>query len=76
MSAMNKDEAQRCINIAKRAIADGDILKATKFLNKSIALCPLDVAKGRECILLTGLFMQLHLEKCINLQFVLVCLFR
>lgn len=42
---MNKDEAQRCINIAKRAIADGDILKATKFLNKSIALCPLDVAK-------------------------------
>ena len=53
MSAMNKDEAQRCINIAKRAIADGDILKATKFLNKSIALCPLDVAKGREYILLT-----------------------
>ena len=56
MSAMNKDEAQRCINIAKRAIADGDILKATKFLNKSIALCPLDVAKGRECILLTTIY--------------------
>jgi len=33
-------------NIAKRAIAAGDVLKATKFLNKSIVLCPLDSAKA------------------------------
>lgn len=42
---MNRDEAVRCINIAKRCIADGNISKAEKFLNKSIALHETDTAK-------------------------------
>jgi len=42
---MNKDEAQRCINIAKRCISEGNQEKAEKFLKKSLALHETAVAK-------------------------------
>ncbi|KAL5271877.1 hypothetical protein ACHWQZ_G000166 [Mnemiopsis leidyi] len=35
---MNKDEAERCINIARRCISEGNTEKAEKFLKKSLAL--------------------------------------
>ena len=43
---MNKDEAQRCINIAKRCISEGNNEKAEKFLKKSLALHESAIAKG------------------------------
>ena len=43
---MNKDEAVRCINIAKRSIVEGNKEKAEKFLNKSIALHDTNEARG------------------------------
>jgi len=43
---MNKDEAQRCINIAKRCISEGNNEKAEKFLKKSLALHESAVARG------------------------------
>ena len=43
---MNRDEAVRCINIAKRCIADGNNEKAAKFLKKSLALHETALAKG------------------------------
>lgn len=45
-AAMNKDEAQRCINIAKRCISEGNNEKAEKFLKKSLALHESSIAKG------------------------------
>lgn len=42
---MNRDEAVRCINIAKRCIADGNNEKAAKFLKKSLALHETALAK-------------------------------
>ena len=35
---MNADEAQKCLNIAKRAISENQFDKAEKFLTKSIKL--------------------------------------
>lgn len=35
---MNADEAQKCLNIAKKAINERDFTKAEKFLGKSIRL--------------------------------------
>ena len=35
---MNADEAQKCLNIAKRAIGENQFDKAEKFLTKSIKL--------------------------------------
>ena len=35
---MNADEAEKCLNIAKRAINDRDFGKAERFLVKSIKL--------------------------------------
>lgn len=43
---MNKDEAVRCINIAKRCIAEENKEKAEKFLNKSITLHDTSEARG------------------------------
>lgn len=42
----NKDEADRCIEIAKNYINEGDGEKAKKFLQKAERLFPTDKAKG------------------------------
>ncbi|KAK3554548.1 hypothetical protein QTP70_025503 [Hemibagrus guttatus] len=41
----NRDEAEKCINIATRALAAGNKEKAIKFLNKAEKLFPTDKAK-------------------------------
>lgn len=42
----NRDEAEKCLNIAAKAIEAGDKDKALKFLNKAEKLYPTDRAKG------------------------------
>ncbi|KAM6939820.1 dnaJ homolog subfamily B member 14 [Xenentodon cancila] len=42
----NRDEAEKCINIATRALEAGDKEKAIKFLNKAEKLYPTDKAKA------------------------------
>lgn len=42
----NKDEAQRCINIALEAAKSGDLQRAEKFLRKADSLYPSQKAKG------------------------------
>lgn len=44
----NKDEADRCIDIAIKALSEGKIERADKFLRKAEALYPSQRAKG-EC---------------------------
>ncbi|XP_039614130.1 dnaJ homolog subfamily B member 14 [Polypterus senegalus] len=41
----NRDEAEKCINIARNALEAGDRDKALKFLNKAQKLFPTDTAK-------------------------------
>lgn len=43
---VNKDEAERCIEIAEKCIADGDGEKAKKFLQKAERLFPTKQAQG------------------------------
>uniref|UniRef100_A0A7S3NVD3 Uncharacterized protein n=1 Tax=Euplotes crassus TaxID=5936 RepID=A0A7S3NVD3_EUPCR len=43
---MNKDEAERCIEIAKKAINNSDYHKAIRFLQKSKKLHPTPAADG------------------------------
>lgn len=43
----NKDEAQRCINIALDAAKSGDLQRAEKFLRKADSLYPSQKAKGK-----------------------------
>lgn len=43
----NKDEAQRCINIALDAAKSGDLQRAEKFLRKADNLYPSQKAKGK-----------------------------
>lgn len=42
----NRDEAEKCINIATKALEAGDKEKALRFLNKAEKLYPTDKAKG------------------------------
>lgn len=42
----NKDEAQKCINIALAAAKSGNLQKAEKFLQKADNLYPSQKAKG------------------------------
>ncbi|MCJ8730161.1 hypothetical protein PDJAM_G00180940 [Pangasius djambal] len=42
----NRDEAEKCINIATKALEAGDKEKAIKFLNKAEKLFPTDKAKA------------------------------
>lgn len=44
----NKDEAQRCINIALDAAKSGDLQRAEKFLRKADSLFPSQKAKGKK----------------------------
>lgn len=43
----NRDEAEKCINIATKALEAGDKEKAFKFLNKAEKLYPTIKAKGK-----------------------------
>lgn len=43
----NRDEAERCINIATKALEAGDKEKAVRFLHKAEKLYPTDKAKGK-----------------------------
>ena len=45
MSQMNRDEALRCIQLAKKYISQNNIKKAEKFLNKSIRMYETQEAK-------------------------------
>jgi len=42
---MNKDEALRCLDIARRKLSQGDVDGARRFLAKSNALFPTPEAK-------------------------------
>lgn len=44
---VNKDEAERCIEIATEALKSGNIVRAEKFLNKAENLYPSQRAKGK-----------------------------
>lgn len=44
----NKDEADRCIEIAVKYIEEGNGEKAKKFLQKAERLFPTDKAKGKD----------------------------
>lgn len=44
----NRDEAERCINIATKALEAGDKEKALRFLNKAEKLYPTERAKGED----------------------------
>lgn len=46
----NRDEAERCINIATKALEAGDKEKALRFLNKAEKLYPTDRAKGEDIL--------------------------
>lgn len=46
MSEANKDEAQRCLAIAKQALQDGDLAKAEKFGHKTLRLYPTDAVSS------------------------------
>lgn len=43
----NRDEAEKCINIATKALEAGDKEKALRFLNKAEKLYPTDRAKSK-----------------------------
>jgi len=44
---VNKDEAYRCLDRAEYYIAEGDVEKAEKFINKSKKLFPTSEADGK-----------------------------
>lgn len=43
---VNKDEAERCIQIAKEALKRGNVERSEKFLRKAENLFPTQQAKG------------------------------
>lgn len=43
----NRDEAEKCVNIAAKALEAGDKDKALRFLNKAEKLYPTDRAKSK-----------------------------
>lgn len=44
---VNKDEAERCIEVAEKYVLEGHFEKAEKFLVKADRLYPTQKAKGR-----------------------------
>lgn len=52
----NRDEAEKCINIATKALEAGDKEKAIKFLNKAEKLYPTVKARGngKQTLIRTG----------------------
>lgn len=44
----NKDEAERCIEIAEKALGEGKYERAEKFLRKAESLFPTQRAKGKK----------------------------
>lgn len=50
----NRDESQRCIEIAVAAIREGKLERAEKFLKKAESLYPSQKAKGKcNCVFVT-----------------------
>ena len=45
----NKEEAYRSASLGKRSLADGDVDRALRFLNKAAALYPCPEVRGRPC---------------------------
>lgn len=52
----NKDESERCIEIAEQKIKQGDYTSALKFLRKADQLYPSTVAKG-EIVLINLVYL-------------------
>ena len=48
----NRDEAEKCLEIAKKHLRSGNRDKAKKFLEKSLRLYPLKDASGKSCTVL------------------------
>jgi len=44
MADANKDEVDKCKQIAQKAIAEGDAVKAVRFLQKAKRMCPSDAS--------------------------------
>ena len=53
---VNKDEAERCIELAENWISEGNRDKAEKFLLKAEKLYPTQKAKGKSRLLLINSF--------------------
>lgn len=47
---VNKDEAERCIDLAEKFIKECNREKAEKFLHKAERLFPTERAKGKFCL--------------------------
>lgn len=52
---VNKDEAERCIELAEQFIKEKNREKAEKFLHKAERLFPTQRAKGITCIVITSI---------------------
>ena len=48
MEAANKSEAERCLEIARKAKEDGNFQKARRFADKSLNLCFTQRAEGED----------------------------
>ena len=46
MDSANKEEAKRCLNLARAALATGDRAKARRLAEKSLRLCHGNEAEG------------------------------
>lgn len=62
----NRDEAERCIEIAAQALRDSKMEKAEKFLNKAEQLYPSQKAKGDHFVALWTLTVGGVCEKWAN----------
>jgi len=51
MMESNKDEAEKCIQIAQESFNAGDRAKAERFLNKAERLYPTQQAKGNNKVI-------------------------
>ena len=47
MESANREEAKRCLNLAKGALKSGDVLYAKRLAKKSLKLCPSLEAEGK-----------------------------
>lgn len=67
----NRDEAERCIQIAAQALRDSKLEKAEKFLKKADKLYPTQKAKGnfywndsKTSVYITLFLFQIYWKKC------------
>lgn len=50
MDTANKSEAERCLELAKKARDNGDVGKARRMAEKSLRLCSTQKAKGKQLV--------------------------